>query len=68
MLERIDAHNLQNKILDNLLKEAGLFKAISTELANAAGSGGPVSEREAKDLRSSIENIKDEINKFKNPE
>jgi len=66
--ERSDAHTLQNKILDKLLKEADVFKAISTELVNAAGSGGPVSRREAKDLRSSIPDIKDEIKRFTNPE
>lgn len=65
---RSDAHNLQNEILAKILTEANAFEALSNMLIDAAGYGGPVSKREAKDLRNSIQDIKREIKKYSNPE
>lgn len=65
--ERFDAHNLQNTILDDLLKEANIFETLSGKLVDLAGFDGPVSRKEAKELRDSIRDVKDVIDRFLRP-
>lgn len=62
--EMPNAHYLQNKILDNLLKGTNVYVTLSGNLFNVAAFAGPVSRTEAKDLQDSIRDVKSVIKRF----